>query len=93
MSKAYLLYDDNGESYEDYDQWVKTVLLVPDTFNPDEDVLGFYHRLKTAHPEWFRKDGQLREAHGSKGNAAYEADLRARFETMPFVPVPWQLEP
>ncbi len=92
MSKAYLLYDNNGESYEDYSEWVKTVLLVPDTFNPDEDLLDYYHRLKTAHPEWFRKDGKISGKHSTQAEVAYEADLRARFESIPFLPVPWPLQ-
>lgn len=89
--KVYLLYAERGE-YDDYQQWVTHVLVVSDAFDPDEDMLGFYHRLKIAHPEWFKADGHLRHRFAHKAQIAYEGDLHARFQEIPFVPIPYQLQ-
>lgn len=83
--KAFLLTTDNGLAYEDHAWWVTAVFLVPDDWDEIADLRAFFAQQGALGAFRLIKDGWPYRNDRPKADALYEADLRARFESIPFI--------
>lgn len=79
--KAFLFYLDNGLDYEDYNDWVEKVFLVPNDFSELTFRQEFISHAKEGNLLKFDKNGFLnRQFRGDKFDKAYLEYFSRKFK-------------
>jgi hypothetical protein len=87
--KALILKDDDGQTYDDYQEWITNVFLVPDDFEKETDANKFY-TVALRKPEYsklvhFKKNNFLTLKSYPVARKLYIESIKKRFEEIGFI--------